>query len=131
MEIITVAVLSAFISACLTKAGEVFSEKAVETAFESRAELAEKFARLFKPDIIRLGLSDSATPEEVTRRLAAKPEIIEQSSAKLQSDVDSFRELLASLREAAKAAPAVNNFANQTNNDKSINIVGDKTKITF
>jgi hypothetical protein len=131
VESITLAALSAFISACLTKAGEKFSEKTVETAFESRQEIAEKFTGLFKSDIIQLGLSDSSTPEEITKQFAAKPEIIERASAKLQSDADSFKELLAVVREAAKSSPTINNFANQTNNDKSVNIVGDNTKVTF
>jgi hypothetical protein len=131
MELTTLTILSAFIAACLTKAGEKFSEKAVETAFESRKELAEKFTGLFKSDIIQLGLSDSATSDEITKRLAAQPKIIEQASSKLQSDVDSFKELLAILRETAKSAITINNFANQINNDKSVNIVGDNTNVTF
>ena|SRR2546423_12107377 len=131
MELITLTVLSAFIASCLTKAGEKFSEKAVETAFESRKELAEKFTGLFKSDIIQLGLSDSATPDEITRQLAAKPKIIEQAASKLQSDVDSFKELLTVLRETAEGGITVNNFSNQTNNDKSVNIVGDHTNVTF
>lgn len=131
METITLAVLSSFVRACLTKAGEKFSEKAVETAFESRRELAEKFAGLFKSDIIQLGLSDSARSEEITNQLAAKPGIIEQAAVKLQNDVTSLKELLGILRETAKSTATINNFANQTNNDKSVNIVGDNTKVIF
>lgn len=128
---ITSTVLPALIAACLTKAGEKFSEKAVETVFESRKELAEKFAGLFKSDIIQLGLSDSATSAEITKQIVTKPEIIEQASSKLQSDGDSFKSLLAILRETAKSGTTVNNFANQTNNDKSVNIVGDNTNVKF
>ena len=131
MELITLTALSAFIAACLRKAGEKFSEKTVETAFESRKELAEKFAELFKSDIIQLGLADAATPDEITKQFAEKPEIIERAESKLQSDVGLYRELLTILREAAKSSTTINNFSNQTNNDKSVNIVGDKTRVTF
>src|SRR5215211_3961633 len=99
MEFITLAALSAFVAACLRKAGEKFSEKAVETAFESRKELAEKFTELFKSDIIQLGLSDAATSDDIARQLAAKPTIIDDGASKLQSDADSLKDLLAALRE--------------------------------
>ena len=131
MELITLTTLSAFIAACLKKAGEKFSEQAVQTAFESRKELAEKFTGLFKSDIIQLGLSDAVTPDEINRQLAGKPQIIGQAVSKLQSEVDAFKELLAILRETAKGTTTINNFANQTNNDKSANIVVDNTKVTF
>jgi hypothetical protein len=131
MEFITLTALSAFVAACLRKAGEKFSEKAVETAFESRKDLAEKFTELFKSDIIQLGLSDAATPDDIIRHLAAKPTIAEQAASKLQSDVDSLKELLIAMRETAESRININNFANQTNNEKSVNIVGDNTNITF
>jgi hypothetical protein len=131
MELITLTALSAFIAACLKKAGEKFSEKAVETAFASRKELAEKFAGLFKSDIIQLGLADPATSGEIAKQLTAKPEVIERAESKLQSEVDLYKELLTILRAAAESSTTVNNFANQTNNDKSINIVGDNTRVTF
>jgi transposase-like protein len=131
MELITLTTLSAFVAACLRKAGEKFSEKAVETTFESRKELAEKFTGLFKSDIIQLGLSDAATSDEIARQLAAKPTIIDQGASKLQSDADSLKELLTALRETAENRITINNFSNQTNNDKSVNIVGDNTNVTF
>ena len=131
MEFITLAALSTFIAACLKKAGEKVSEKAVEKAFESRRELAEKLTGLFKPDLIQLGLRDSATPDEIDRKLSAQPKILEEATSKLQGDVDTFKELLTVLRETSEARITVNNFANQTNNDKAVNIVGDNTKITF
>ena len=131
MEPVTWVVLSTFVSACLTKVGEKFSEKVVETAFESRKELAEKFAGLFKSEINQLGLSDPAKSEEIIKQLDAKPEIIERAAAKLQSDLNSFKELMAILRETAQNAATVNNFANQINNDKSVNVVGDNTSVTF
>ena len=131
MEVITLTALSTFVAACLRKAGEKFSEKAVEPAFESRKELAEKFTRLFKSDIIQLGLSDAATSDDIARQLAAKPTIIDDGASKLQSDADSLKDLLAALCETAGSKVTVNNFSNQTNNDKSVNIVGDNTNITF
>jgi hypothetical protein len=129
MAIITTAV-TALVWACLTKAGEKFSEKAVETAFESRQGLTEKFIEFFKPEITQLNLNEAATPEEVTKQLEAKPEIVEQATAKLKND-DSFNALLEVLREISKGGTTINNFANQTNNDKSVNIVGDNTNVTF
>jgi lysyl-tRNA synthetase class I len=99
MAIITMTAIGVFIGACLTKAGEKFSEKAIETVFESRKELAEKFTDFFKPEFIQLGLNESATPEEVTKRLEAKPEIIEQAAARLKNDTESFNALLEVLRE--------------------------------
>ena len=131
MELITLTALSAFIAACLKKAGEKFSEQAVQTAFESRKGLAEKFTGLFKSDIIQLGLSDAATPDEINRQLAARPQVVGQAVSKLQSEADAFKELLAILRETVGGTTTVNNFANQMNNDKSVNIVGDNTKVTF
>lgn len=100
MAIITGTAIGIFIGACLTKAGEKFSEKVIETAFESRKELAEKFTGFFKSEFIQLGLSELATPEEVTRQLEAKPEIIEQATSRLKNDTDSFNLLLEVLREA-------------------------------
>lgn len=131
MEFITLTALSAFVAACLRKAGEKFSEKAVETAFESRKELAEKFTELFKSDIIQLGLNDVATSDDITNQLAAKPIVVEQGASKLQSDADSLKALLTALRETDESRIAINNFSNQTNNDKSVNIVGDNTNVTF
>jgi transposase-like protein len=131
MEVITLTALSTFVTACLRKAGEKFSEKAVETAFESRKELAEKFTGLFKSDIIQLGLSDAATSDDIARQLATKPKIIDKGASKLQSDADSLKDLLATLRETAEGRVTINNFSNQTNNDKSVNIVGDNTNVTF
>lgn len=108
MEILTAAAIGTFVGACLTKAGEKFSEKAVETAFESRGELAARFTEFFKPEIIQLNLSETATPEEVTRQLTAKPEIVEQAAAKLQNNSDSFRELIEILRETERGGRTVN-----------------------
>lgn len=130
MPIITTTALAAFVGACLWKAGEKFSEKVVETTFESRQELTGKFIEFFKPEFTQLNLSESSTPEEVTKQLEAKPEIIEQATARLKND-DSFNVLLEILRETSKVETTINNFANQTNNDKSVNIVGDNTNVTF
>lgn len=108
MEILTATAIATFVGACLTKAGEKFSEKAVETAFESRGELAGKFIEFFRPEILQLNLNESATPEDVTKQLEAKPEIVEQATAKLQNDTDSFTALLDILREMEKGGRTVN-----------------------
>jgi len=103
MEIITMTALAAIVSACLTKAGEKFGEKVVETAFESRQGLTGKFIEFFRPEITQLNLSESSTPEEVTKQLEAKPEIVGQATARLQNDTDSYKALLEILRETAKS----------------------------
>jgi hypothetical protein len=131
MEIITMTALATFVGACLTKAGEKFSEKVIETSFESRQELKGKFIEFFKPEFTQLNLSESTAPEEITGQLEANPEIVEQASNRLKNDTDLFNLLREVLRETSKSETTINNFANQTNNDKSMNIVGDNTNVTF
>jgi hypothetical protein len=98
MEFISLASLSAFLSACLLKAGEEFSQKAIETVFQHKKELAGSFTGLFQQEIITLGLNDSATPEDVKKRLEAKPEVTLQALKKVTDNP----ELLAELNDQLK-----------------------------
>jgi len=123
--VITLISLSAFLAGCLLKAGEKFSEKTIETVFEHKKEFLEGFSGLFKQEIITLGLSDSATLEEVQKQLEAKPEIAVRALEKLNNNP----QLLADLNEHLKretggitinakniAAAGNINITNQTNN---------------
>lgn len=98
MELISLASLSAFLGTCLLKGGEKFSEKAIETVFEHKRELADVFTGLFQQEIITLGLNDSATPEEVKKQLEAKPEVALQALKKIVDKPD----LLAEFNEQLK-----------------------------
>ena len=98
MEFITLAALSAFLRACLLKAGEKFSEKVIETTFEHKRELADVFTGLFQQEIITLGLNDSASPEDVRNRLEANPEVAARALKKLAGKP----ELLADFNEQLK-----------------------------
>jgi hypothetical protein len=101
MALITLATLSTFLGACLTKAGEKFNEKFIETLFEHKKDLAEGFMGLFKQEIITLGLNDSATPEEVQTQLDANPQLTAQIQKKLAENT----ELVLALREQVHNFP--------------------------
>jgi hypothetical protein len=83
MEFISLASLSAFLGACLLKAGEKFSEKSIETVFEHKSELADVFTGLFQQEIITLGLNDTTTPEEVKKQIELNPEVALQGLKKI------------------------------------------------
>ena len=78
MPIITTFAISEFLTACLWKAGEKFSEKTIETVFENKRELLDKFTNLFKEEIITLELSNGTILEAVQQQIEAKPEVVEQ-----------------------------------------------------
>ena len=97
MEPITITALAAFLGTCLYKAGEKFSEKAIETVFENKKELADGFIALFKEDIISLGLSDATTSAVVQEHLEANPEIVTKALKKLHENpklLEDFNEKL-------------------------------------
>jgi len=95
---LTLTALGVFLAPYLQKAGEKVAEKTIETLFDSRKDLAEKFTGLFHQEIITLGLNDSATTEEVVEQLEAKPEI----KAEIAKKVVDNRDLLDELAEAFK-----------------------------
>jgi hypothetical protein len=81
MEPISTIAIAAFLSACLYKAGEKFSEKTIETVFENKKELADGFTNLFGSEIITLGLNDVTTSAEVQQKLKDIAEIRGKSPA--------------------------------------------------
>lgn len=92
LEILTA--LAAFLSPYLVKAGEKVSEKTVETLFESRHDLAEKFKGLFQDEIITLGLNETSSFEETTKLLEANPEVIETIRQKIETNQDLLEDLV-------------------------------------
>jgi len=96
--------LAAFVAPFLMKAGEKVTEKTVETLFDSRKELVERFHGLFKTEIISLGLNDSeTTASEVTKRLEAKPEVKESVNKKIADNPDILNELIEAFRQMPDA----------------------------
>lgn len=94
---ITIAAIAAFLSPYLVKAGEKVAEKTVETLFDSRKDLAEKFSGLFKYEFQTLGLSETATTEEVTKQLEAKPEVKEEIRQKIEDNQNLITQLTEAL----------------------------------
>jgi hypothetical protein len=86
--------LAVFLSPYLIKAGEKVSEKTVETLFESRFDLVEKFKDLFQDEIITLGLNETSNFEETTKLLEANPEVIETIRQKVETNQDLLNDLV-------------------------------------
>ena len=91
--------IAVFLAPYLQKAGEKVAEKTVETLFDLRADLADKFTNFFKPEIITLGLSDRATSPEVTERLNAKPDVKEEIGKKIANNQDLLNELVTAFQQ--------------------------------
>ena len=123
MPIITTTILSTFLTACLLKVGEKVSEKTIENVFEHKKEILERFTGLFKQEISTLGLSDTATLEEVQKQLEAKPEVARQAleklnnNPKLLADLNEELEQMSGMTINAKNIAAAGNVSinNQTN----------------
>lgn len=115
MEPLTLTAIAVFLSPYLKKAGEKVAEKTIETLFDSRKDLAEKFAGLFKTEIISLGLSDTAPGSEVKSRLEATTEL----KSSVENKVVNNQALLAELVEAFRQMPQ-SEFEGITINAKSI-----------
>ena len=99
MEPITTITVTAFLIACLYKAGETLSEKAIETVFENKQELADSFKGLFSQEIITLGLNEATTPAQVIKQLEAKPEVTAQALQKLTDNPNLLEELNEQLKK--------------------------------
>ena len=95
---ITITAIFAFLSPYLIKAGEKVAEKTVETLFDSRKDLADKFFGLFKPEFQTLGLSESSTTEEITEQLEAKPEVKEIIRQKVEANQGLLNETVSALQ---------------------------------
>lgn len=94
---ITIAAIAVFLSPFLTKAGEKVAEKTVETLFDSRKDLADKFLDVFKPEFQTLGLNENSTTDEVAKQLEAKPEIKEAIRQKIETNQDLVNQLTEAL----------------------------------
>lgn len=115
MEPITLTAIAVFLAPYFKKAGEKVAEKTIETLFESRKDLGEKFTSLFKPEIISLGLSDAASTKDIQHQLQARPEV----RAEVANKVASHQELLNQLAQAFQELPQAE-FAGITINAKNI-----------
>ena len=93
---ITLAAIAVFLSPFLSKAGEKVAEKTVETLFDARQDLADKFGNLFHAEFQTLGLSETATAAEISQQLAARPEVKEAIREKVAAN----QELMGKLTEA-------------------------------
>jgi hypothetical protein len=89
--------IALFLSPYLIKAGEKVAEKTVETLFDSRKDLADKFLDVFKPEFQTLGLSETSTSEEITKQLDAKPKVKEAIRQKVESNQDLITQLTEAL----------------------------------
>ncbi len=118
MEPFTLTAIAVFLAPYLQKAGEKIAEKTIETLFDSRKDLAEKFTGLFDQEIITLGLNDSATTEEVVKQLEAKPEV----KAEIDNKVVANQNLLNEMVEAFKQMPQ-SEFSGITINAKNIGAI--------
>jgi hypothetical protein len=98
MEPITTIAITTFLAPYLKKAGEKVAEKTVETLFDSRKDLAEKFFSLFKSDIISLGLSDSPTIYEIEQQLELRPQVQQVVGQKIVKNQDLLQELIEAFR---------------------------------
>lgn len=94
MESATLTVLATFLAPYLHKAGEKVAEKTVETLFDSRKDIAEKFRGLFQSEIISLNLKDSISIEEINQQLIKNPQIKEEINRKLLDNQELIEELI-------------------------------------
>lgn len=103
MEPISLTAIAIFLAPFFKKAGDTVAEKTIETLFEARKDLAEKFTGLFKPEIISLGLSDTASTPEITARLETKPELKEAVTNKIASNQQLLEELVEAFRQIPRS----------------------------
>ena len=96
---ITLAAIAVFLSPFLSKAGEKVAEKTVETLFDARQDLADKFGNLFHAEFQTLGLSETATAADISQQLAARPEVKEAIREKVAARQDLLNELAAVLQQ--------------------------------
>jgi hypothetical protein len=106
MEATMLSAIAVFLAPYLQKAGEKISERTVETLFDSRKDIAEKFLALFDTEIISLGLSDSASTAEITSRLEAEPKVKENVGRKIADKQDLLKELADAFKQLPQAGAA-------------------------
>jgi hypothetical protein len=103
MEPITLTAIAVFLAPYLKKAGEKVAEKTIETLFDSRQDLAEKFTGLFKTETISLGLSDSASTNDIREQLEARSELKSEVAKKIVNNQDLLSELVEAFRHMPQA----------------------------
>jgi len=118
METVTLTAIAVFLAPYLHKAGEKVAEKTIEVLFDSRKDLAEKFAKLFQSEIVTLDLSDSDTEEQVVKQLEIKPELKIEIDRKVGNNQDLLNEMV----KAFEATP-LPEFGGITINSKNIGSV--------
>lgn len=79
--------------------GVFLSETVKNVAKGSANWIGSNGESLFYSEITSLGLSESATPEEITKQLQAKPEIVRVIEQKVEASPDYVRELLEIVKE--------------------------------
>jgi hypothetical protein len=94
MDSVTLSAIAVFLAPYFKKAGEKIAEKSVEKLFDSNREIAEKFAGLFKDDIISLGLNEPVSTSEITKQLEEKPVIKEEIRKKVADNQDLLMEAI-------------------------------------
>lgn len=79
--------------------GTFFAETTKNVAKGTANLMQESFKSRFDREFISLGLSIDDTPEELQKKLQAKPEILEAVQQKLESNPDLIKELLEIIRQ--------------------------------
>jgi SIR2-like domain len=114
MESITLAVIVAFLTPYFQKAGEKLTEKTVETLFESRKDIADKFKSLFESEITSLNLSEDTSSEEILKKLETKPGIKEQVIKKLENSESLVNDVREAIKELLKKDPTLTSSDRET-----------------
>lgn len=89
--------ISAFLAPYLFEAGKTVSTETIKLLFSSRKELAEDFKNLFHTEIQTLGLSNTATTNDITKQLQSKPEMQEEIRQKVEANQDLMNRLTEAL----------------------------------
>ena len=123
MEPVSIAALAVFLAPFFTKAGETLATESVKLALEKRQDIKDKFVNLFKrEEIIKLGLNEEQSPEEVTALIEANPEVAGEVTKKIESNPDLLKELLEIIKQQAGK-----DSSNITINAKNIAAAGNVT----
>ena len=96
--------------------GTFLAETVKNVAKGSANWIASNGNSLFQPEIISLGLSESATPKEIYAKLQAKPEMIQVIEQKIEKSPDDVKALF----EATKTQ--ITNSIGNVNNITAENI---------
>lgn len=100
MDPVTITAIAVFLAPYLQKAGQKVAEKTIETLFDNRKDLAEKFTGLFQTDIISLGLNNAASAEEIAKQLSATPQVKQEVGNKIENNQDLLTELVKAFKQS-------------------------------